>query len=71
MKPKEFKEITLDHVEMCKKIIKRKGKCSCFDCDCCPFYYENGEVNQCHAGDTDKKTMEMAEEFLEMDFKEE
>jgi len=41
MKVTDFKEMTLGHVEYCKKLEKNIGICEELDCLCCPFSREN------------------------------
>lgn len=41
MEIKDFKEMTENHVEICKKIIEKEGLCYTITCSECPFFFEN------------------------------
>ncbi len=75
MKREDFKEITEEHIKICKKIIKQKGKCIGIDCKECMFY-KNNRVNDkggCHQYSSsvvitveDPKLVQSCKEFLKL-----
>lgn len=67
MKREDFEEVTEEHFDTCKQIIKDKGNCHFIDCDTCPFYEPNGQKHCCHAGDSNEELVDKCWEFLEME----
>lgn len=68
MEIKDFKEMTENHIEICKTIIREDGCCELIACFECPFYCENSlEFEGCHQyGENNESFVKSAKEFIEL-----
>lgn len=63
----DFKNITKEHIDYCKKIIKNNGDCG--ECLSCPFDYENSKNNETcwdnNYSNTTEILLKTSKEFIE------
>lgn len=82
MKKEDFKQMTEEHVEACKKIIARRGTCAGVDCRECPFAalnntkgsipcHEYGYVGSTQTSDSRDLLAGSAKKFLDLYYKKE